>query len=193
MKFRSKYLFLFLVPSILFTFSCKSSQIKNYESKGNLASSYSLKCSTISELFNYYTPADIFPAVRDCIEKGEYENASYLQAAAGVYGRYDTLRVEDRSAHQAIRVLQINILGTIEQEKLKAYQEYFQTNVMTSNEKLLYVCQSMNALGKPTYTPNYMIAHGISSFSDKDHWMVKNFDPEKAWNSAIDSYLHCPK
>src|SRR5690349_21994397 len=83
-------------------------KVTNYEAKGNLQSFAPLGCVGIADLSNRNTPADITPAVRKCIDAGDYVRAADMFAVAGVYGRFDMLRVSDTTAHQALIVLQMN-------------------------------------------------------------------------------------
>ncbi|WP_028872018.1 hypothetical protein [Psychroserpens burtonensis] len=72
------------------------------EANGNLESPKPLESVDLSEVTNENNPADILKGMRKCIALKEYKKAVKLFAIAGVYGKYDTYRVKDKSAHQSL-------------------------------------------------------------------------------------------
>src|SRR5262249_28701047 len=99
-----------------------TAQVKNYEAPGNLESMNDIACAGSAKLQNMYTPADLYRAAELCIRRATYRDAAFLYALAGVYGRYDTLRVADRSAHQAITVLQMQAFGGLPPDRQEAFK-----------------------------------------------------------------------
>lgn len=167
-------------------------QITNYEATGNLQALKPVDCVPVSELTNQQTPADMMPGVRKCIEAGEYERGAHLFFLAGVYGRYDTLRVADQTAHQAISVLRINNLGPIDETRQNAFRESLKGRYGPGSQELAALCGQVRKLGAPAYHPAYMLRHGMSAFTGRGGGIKSNFNPQEAWASSLDSYLHCP-
>jgi len=172
-----------------------TAQVKNYEAPGNLESMNDIGCAGSAKLQNMYTPADLYRAAELCIRRATYRDAAFLYALAGVYGRYDTLRVADRSAHQAITVLQMQAFGGLPPDRQEAFKRAVQES-LGAPANLAAVCKEIQRIGPPAYHPHYMIQHGMGAFtkdasSPKDG-LVTPFDAPAAWKRALDSYLHCP-
>lgn len=165
-------------------------QITNYESKDNLKSFHHLDCIDATAVKSEYTPADIYPAAKTCVDQEDFARAARLFAIAGVYGRFDTLRVADVSAHQAIAVLQLNFFGQLD----GAAKEKLQTTVraIAGSDQLAQTCALVRKLGPPTYYPTYMTQHGMSAFTGQGGGLKKEFNASEAWASSLADYLHCP-
>ncbi|MCG8529956.1 MAG: hypothetical protein MI749_04750 [Desulfovibrionales bacterium] len=104
------------------------------------------------------------------------------------YGFYDTQRVEDKTAHQAIVVLRMNSLSR-EETELDKLQE--QIDIVVSNNE--DICRSLRNLGKPSYTPTYMIQHGIRALTgqNSNDGLVKGFDSKTAWRESLKMVPEC--
>jgi hypothetical protein len=164
--------------------------VTNLETKDNLRSFHAIDCVDVSSLTTDYTPADLYPAVRKCIDRGDLERGARLYAVAGVYGRFDMLRVLDESARQAIPVLQLNNLSQVD----PAIKAKFQATVhgLLGTDQLPAVCSQVRKLGPPTYYPTYMTQHGMSAFTGKGGGLKPDFNAAEAWESSLAGYLHCP-
>ena len=148
-----------------------------------------MACTNINGLRNRTTPADIFIGLKDCLDKGDYENAGQLYLAALVYGRYDIKRVEDKSSHQAISVLRLKYLGGLGKDKIQKLQLALKKSI----KNMSAICTSLKRLGKPNYYPRYMIQHGMGAFlgnKSKDG-IVANFNSNKAWQDVLVQYAKC--
>ena len=164
--------------------------VTNLESKDNLKSFHHLDCIDVGALTTDDTPADMYPAVRTCINRGDFQRAARLSAIAGAYGRFDTLRVNDVSAHQALQVLQLNNLQSLSPEAKEKFQATVK-EIIASNELAELYAQARK-LGGPTYYPTYMTQHGMSAFTGKGAGLKENFNAAEAWESSLTGYLHCP-
>lgn len=166
--------------------------VVDHQAEGNLESNHSLGCIDSAAVRNTYTPADLYPSVAACVESGDVENGAVLYALAGAYGSFDTLRVADRSAHQAITVLQMQALGPLPQQKKGGFQQDIKS--MTEDPvRLVALCMEVRRIGPPEYVPRYMIQHGMGAFlPDKDDGLNSAFDGATAWEQVLTSYLHCP-
>ncbi len=168
-------------------------QFKNYEAPGNLESKNDLGCVGAEKLGNRYTPADLYKAVSKCVESSKYKEGVFLFALAGVYGRFDSLRVEDKTAHQAVTVLLMQALGSQDKNKQAAFKEGLNKTLGTP-EGLAAACKDIVRIGPPDYFPRYMIQHGMDAFlkSGSGNGLVIGFDERAAWKQSLDTYLHCP-
>lgn len=176
-----------LPPNVTVT---QHGNVTNLESKDNLKSFHHLDCIDVGALTTDDTPADMYPAVRTCINRGDLQRAARLSAIAGAYGRFDTLRVNDVSAHQALQVLQLNNLQDLSPEAKEKFQATVK-EIIASNE-LADRCAQARKLGGPTYYPTYMTQHGMSAFTGKGGGLKENFNAAEAWESSLTGYLHCP-
>ena len=171
-----------------------AAQVKSHEAPGNLESTHDVGCVGSDRLQPSYTPADLYRATSQCVRRAEYRDAVFLFAMAGVYGRYDTLRVADKSAHQAVTVLQMQALGPLPQERREAFGTVVQ-QTLGSPDGLASVCKELRRIGPPRYHPRYMIQHGMGAFltdGTTPDGLVTPFDGVAAWKRALDTFLHCP-
>lgn len=178
--------------STLLLSACNSipkSNVSNYEATGNLESPKPAGCVSVGELSNKQNPVDIFTGLNACLAKSDYSSAAELYFAGMSYGFFDTKRVSDKTAHQAISVLRMNLFGAQPQEVLDKLQAAL-TDITTDNTA---ICKSLMTLGAPVYMPTYMIQHGMGAFtgqSTKDG-LVENFDSGAAWKEALSTIAKC--
>jgi hypothetical protein len=164
------------------------------ESASNLGVSHSLRCMPLSDVRNEYTPADIYPAVADCISADRYPEAVDLFLVAGVYAYFDKLRVADRTAHQAAQVLILNNFAALDADKRERWKAFLSKR--SEGGRLdASGCDGINRLGPPRYFPGYMIQHGMQAFLPETGVspLVESLDEEQAWQTAMIKYLHCPE
>ena len=185
--------------ALLVTTAELTAQVKNYEAPGNLESMNDIGCVGSAKLQNTYTPADLYRAAELCVRRATYREAAFLYAMAGVYGRYDTLRVADKTAHQALTVLQMQAFGALGQGPQEAFKKAIKES-LGSPAGLAAACKEIQRIGPPAYHPRYMIQHGMGAFTKdgptKDgstrDGLVTPFDASAAWKRSLDTYLHCP-
>lgn len=180
------------IVSALLLSACNStpkSNVSNYEAAGNLESPKPAGCISVGELSNKQNPVDIFTGLNACLLNNNFSNAAELYLAGMSYGFFDTKRVSDKTAHQAISVLRMNLFGAQPQEILDKLQAAL-TNITSENTA---ICNSLTKLGAPAYRPTYMIQHGMGAFtgqSNKDG-LVENFDSGAAWKDALSTITKC--
>lgn len=171
--------------------SSKSS-IANYETPGNLESKHKIGCIPAAKIKNIYTPADLYKGVAACVAADSFENGHLLFALAGAYGRFDTLRVSDTTAHQALTVIQMQEFESLPQKKLDRLQREIRA-IAKDDARLGAICTQIRRIGPPNYVPRYMIQHGLGAFSSRSGSALKTtFDATAGWEKALSSYLHCP-
>jgi hypothetical protein len=168
-------------------------RFRNYEATGNLESKYNSGCVGIQRLSNKHTPADLYKAVTSCVEEGKYKEGALIYALAGVYGRFDTLRVADNTAHQAITVLRLSALSPVDKTKQNAFKDVL-NKTLGNSEGFGSTCKDIAQIGPPDYYPRYMIQHGMGAFlkNGSEDGLIPNFDSKAAWKRSLGGYLHCP-
>ena len=166
-------------------------RVTNHEANGNLQSTVKLGCIPASDVKTTYSPADLYRAVAVCVEGGDMKKGVLLYVLAGVYGRFDTLRVSDKTAHQALTVLQMENLDPIAEDKSNQFREEI-GRVAQDEDAHAELCSVVREIGPPTYYPRYMIQHGMGAFfGGSGDGLVRGFDPAAGWNEAMSKYLHC--
>lgn len=162
--------------------SATQPKFRNYEAPGNLESKYDIGCIGVDKVESKYTPTDLYKAMSKCVGSGMYKEGAFLFAVAGVYGRFDTLRVVDKTAHQAVTVARMQALGAMDKDKQPTFQESVKATLGNS-EGLAAACKEIVRIGAPDYYPRYMIQHGMGAFSRSDagEELVKDFDAKAAW------------
>ncbi len=186
-----------IILSLVLLTSCvshndKPQLFRHFESAGNLESKNELSCITIQEAKSTYTPADLFKSVSDCIDKDKDDNAAQLLILALAYGKYDSLRVADRSAHQAIGALKFKTFATSNQEKLDEFDIFRRENYSKGTKNRVSSCESIRKIGKPSYYPDYMINHGLNAFfAGNKSGLVESFNEDNSWRDVLYNYLKC--
>jgi hypothetical protein len=158
-------------------------QVTNYEAEGNLKSDTKIKLTDVKDITNKNNPVDIFELVRAKVKHKKYDEAAVAGLIAYAYGIYDTHRVEDETAHQAVLVLLDRAIGDLSENQKKKFLEA--TNLlMEDKERVLGI---LNKVGRPDYYPRYMVQHGMGAFVGNKHkdGLVPDFDPEKAWKDTL--------
>ncbi|MGY0216371.1 hypothetical protein ACWJJH_03170 [Endozoicomonadaceae bacterium StTr2] len=181
-----------LLASLLFISGCQSTHnpaTTGLQAERGLESPGPASCTAIDNLSNKQNPVDIFSGVIDCLNKDESQRAAELFLTAMSYGIYDTQRVDDKTAHQAIIVLRMNALSGREADDLAQLQKQINA-VIADNETL---CASLKSLGKPSYTPTYMIQHGMNAFTGQKtpDGLVPDFDAMTAWHKSLKTVAEC--
>ena len=172
--------------------SINAQKIISIEAEGNLESPHPLECVSLSEVSSNHNPADILNGMAKCIKIEEYNKAARLFAIAGAYGTYDTYRVKDKTAHQALLMLQQNVFSSFDENQTDLLFQSLKKELESNSENLTKICSKIKEIGKPVYHPTYMIQHGIRAFTDnKGNGIVEDFDSIESWILTMSSYLKC--
>ncbi len=148
-------------------------------------------CLTVDMIKTTQTPVDLFGNMKTCIEEKSFDQAATLYMVSQAYGYFDTLRVKDKSAHQAVTVLQT---GTHDLLKQNDDKQAFLLAINTLIEQHDRSCQFLKTLGYPTYTPDYMINHGLWAMKGKkSESLDKKFVPKEAWKQTLITFMKCPE
>ncbi|WP_243375411.1 hypothetical protein [Geotalea sp. SG265] len=170
-----------------------AAEIRNYEAEGNLESKNDVGCIEKGKVENKLTPADLYTGSVKCVEQDKYKEGVFLFALAGVYGYFDTLRVADTTAHQAVSVLSMTVLDSMDENKNETFIQTVEKTLGTP-ASLKETCKEIKRIGPPIYYPRYMIQHGMGAFvgSRSGYELMPKFDSVAAWKESLDKYLHCP-
>jgi hypothetical protein len=172
-----------LIAAILISASSAMAQdIFNITTPHNLESPKPADCVAISDLSSSQNPPDLFAGFKKCIPAKEYRRAAALFYTAMIYGTYDAQRVADISAGQAIEVLRreaVRIVPPSEAPELEAMRQSLKGD--------RDFCSSLKALGKPSYYPRYMTAHGAGVPPKKPaiDGILTEFEPDKTWQGLL--------
>ncbi|MDE2234704.1 MAG: hypothetical protein KGL13_05540 [Gammaproteobacteria bacterium] len=163
--------------------------VVNYSMPANLKPTHILGCVSVANASDTWTPAEVFPAMRACIDRGDYPDAVGLFTLATSYGRFDMMRVADRSAWNAISVLQLQYLKGLSPAQKAAFDQAAQAMLQNRGQ----ICSELETLGPPEYMPTYMLEHGMAAFtrSLKNGGLVENFNAQSAWGNVLREYVHC--
>jgi hypothetical protein len=170
-----------------------SEPAKSTDTKGDLSAN-DIGCTDVAHLRNFYTPVDLYRAVPACVERNDYDSAVFISVLAGVYARYDQMRVADESAYQAETVLRIKYLDSLTSDQQKKLIDMLRARA-NSPTKLTAMCDQIRGIGPPHYFPTYMVQHGVGAFvgSTSGDGLVTGFNGAQAWNEALTTYLNCPE
>ena len=164
----------------------RGSNITNIELEGNLKSYNDIGCIPINSITTKISPADLFKGLKVCANKGEYATAASMYILARMYGSFDYRRVADKTAGQAIKVIQMNTFGYMPKERVAHVQKYLSENLSEGTKEKVSFCSTVQKIGYPTYHPDYMISHGIRAFTGiKGNGLEPDFDPESAWAEVL--------
>lgn len=155
--------------------------------------SSAVPCLQGLRLKNTHTPPELYLGVVQCArERATFPAAANMFVLAGVYGRYDQLRVKDASAHQAVSVMRMAIDGHLSDD-FRAYLR----QIGASRPAMQQMCAMVRRVGPPAYFPQYMVEHGLGATRAalEGHPapgpLNEKLDKEHAWDEAIEGYLHC--
>jgi hypothetical protein len=167
-------------------------QFRNYNAAGNLESTVNLGCIVLDKATAQYNPVDLFKAAKACITAKRWDEAARLHILAMTFGRFDMVRVADRTAHQAITVAQMEIYGDVAPADRQTFGDHAKL-LMDEPQAHAAFCVALNRIGPPAYFPRYMIQHGMGAFlGNNGNGLVKDFDPVVAWRTLVQTGRKCP-
>ena len=156
-----------------------------------LTSSSENVCLDKGALANSYTPADLYPSIKLCIDEGKQEHAIYSYMLASAYSLFDAKRVVDKTAHQAIELIQKHSIWTLTALEQDKFQQKL-TAFIDSPESMQAACSFLQSVGKPAYSPDYMVEHGVKRITaEHANGIDKNFQADITWKTTLISQLKC--
>lgn len=167
--------------------------ITNYEAQGNLESTNNVRCVGPDGLSRKFTPPDMYRAAAICAQQDMNKEGTFLVALAGAYGKFDTLRVADKTAHNAPNISRMTSFASLDANKISTLQANMKAT-FSDPAALAAICNDVIRIGPPDYFPRYMIQHGMGVFIQDPkagNGLVDGFDASAAWSQTLGSYLHC--
>lgn len=157
-----------------------------------LESSVETKCLDQTSANSLHTPVALSSAMIDCVRQSRLDDAVFLYAMSGVYGNFDSLRVSDPSAPQAVSVLRMAVMDSLTDQQKAVFKQRVVERLQNQDYRAR-VCNQIDRIGPPQYFPNYMIQHGMAAIVGprSDNGLKPRFDEKVAWKGALNSYLHC--
>lgn len=150
-------------------------------------------CQSITSIENTQTPIDLTVSMVTCVREQRYDDAVDLFNVAGVFAKFDTLRVPDKTAHQAYSVLKMQAAQALSENEAQTFDAHLK-NTLSKDGYHPTLCQAVKKIGAPTYKPTYMTNHGMAAFTGKsDIEPGTPFDEKRAWGDVLETYLKCPK
>lgn len=170
----------------------KNGNITNFKVVGSLASKQDIGCIKIEKAKNSFTPADLYKGVSTCLAQEKFEEASALFLLAGLYSRYDAVRVTDKTAGQAGSALIVNTFANIKPD-IKAKFGAAVEKDTKDPASIQRICEQIVAIGPPDYYPEYMILHGMKAFTGNPHEgaIASDFNKTATWAELQTKQLHC--
>ncbi|MDO6694837.1 hypothetical protein Q4574_16185 [Aliiglaciecola sp. 3_MG-2023] len=156
-----------------------------------LAPNLATICIEIDALENTISPVDLYPSIKQCILQGKEDVAIYNYVLASAYGIYDSKRVVDQTSHQAINIIQKHSIWSLTALEQDSFQQKL-TAFIDSPESMQLACNFIQKVGKPEYTPDYMIEHGVKKLTDENpDGLVNGFAEQSTWSSVLLNQLKC--
>jgi hypothetical protein len=157
-------------------------------------SALDVPCTAIENITTDMDPPHLFGAMASCIKVKDYKNAAYLYGVGGAYGRYDSYRVLDQTAHtEGSNALTEAFYDLVDRAGKSEFREAMLDEIGRGQNQIEF-CKVLWKIGKPTYEPMYMIIKGHNK--DIPHTvedgMVTDFDAKAAWLKAINLQWRCP-
>lgn len=157
-------------------------------------SALDLPCLKTEEIKTDMDPPHLYGAMASCIKLKDYKSAAHLYGVGGAYGRYDSYRVLDQTAHtEGSNALTEAFYGLVDRAGKSEFREAMLDEIVRGQNQIEF-CKTIWKIGKPTYEPMYMINKGHNK--DIPHTLegglVRDFDAKAAWLKAINLQLRCP-
>lgn len=161
------------------------------------------RCPRLASLDGSQTPEQLYRGVAACLRGSDPDTAVVLFGLAAAYGRYDSLRVADSTAHQAGMVLRLAALQQLDEPQRQTLATSLAA-ALSEPDGQPDLCAAIERIGPPTYQPDYMLRHGQvalrrslsgagSSPPPPESGLVEGFDGNAAWNQVLDRLLRCSK
>lgn len=170
---------------------CGWSQVTNLEAPGNLKATNHIECISFEQAPPDLSPADIQIGVWDCYEKKDYETATKLVLLMFAKGVFDMRRVADKTAHQAISVLMME-LTMQDPDGWELHMGPVISSYVKEGERKNTFCHTLLTLPTPTHDPSYMVQHGMRAFTgEQGEPLEAGFDPDATWREVLSGYMKC--
>lgn len=180
------------VALVLIYAGSAAAQSINYETEGNLAPTHRVGCVPLGEAENAWSPADLAQGVLACFKSRQDDAAVDLLILMNARGIFDQARVADRTAHQGLQVLSLQIGQAAGRKWEPRMQSAFQRFGGAGSERHKAMCRFLRSSGPPSHSPRYMIQHGMRAvLGQQGDGLVEGFSPDDEWRSVLSGYANC--
>ncbi|MGV8959569.1 MAG: hypothetical protein ACOH1V_04200 [Stenotrophomonas sp.] len=158
-------------------------------------SSYTqMPCLARSQISPEFPVPLLLASVLTCMDEDRVQDAVDLFNIAGVFDNFDRRRVADKSAHSVYAVMKMEVGTAMGAEQLSRFEAALRDQVSAEKAPayVAEVCSIMKRQGPPTYTPAYMLKHGMAAFTGQGGGLVPDFNAAAEWQATLDNYLRCP-
>lgn len=166
-------------------------QVTNHDTTGNLQPSRQLPCTALKAITPADSPGDQMAALPRCLQAGRDRDAADLFTMAGVFAHFDKQRVADTTAHDAYSALKASVANSVDEAQLARFNAALSQRMADPKAYVAELCAITKAMPPPSYTPTYMLSHGMAAFTGKGGGLVAGFDPVAAWKNTRQTYLKC--
>jgi len=166
-------------------------QVTRHDTTGNLQPSRQLPCTALKGITPADSPADQMAALPRCLQAGRDRDAADLFTMAGVFAHFDKQRVADTSAHDAYSALKAGVADSVDEAQLARFNAALAERMADPQAYVAELCGITKTMAPPSYTPTYMMSHGMAAFTGKGGGLVAGFDPVAAWKNTRKTYLKC--
>jgi hypothetical protein len=145
------------------------------------------RCIRFSQATRETPPNELYDSLAQCITDGEFADAARLFMLAGIFSRFDAIRVADVTARDTGAVMILNTFNPLPEDPKKQFGIELNALMENADARQSY-CATLRRLGYPTYFPEYMVSHSLHRITPP---LRADFDAEATWTSLQASYLHC--
>jgi hypothetical protein len=150
-----------------------------------------LECLEQEAVSTAKTPFDLWRRIPTCVAEGKHDQAAFMYGLAGSLAIFDSMRVKDRSAHQAAKVLPMGGQAAMGKERSELFQQKVRER-FGDGAKRAKLCEAYKGMPPPAYFPSYMIDHGLANLSGSTaDPLVSGFNESENWPKAVDAYMLC--
>lgn len=150
-------------------------------------------CLPPAEVTADITARELASATRACMDQGDPRRAVQLYLTYSSFILFDQQRVKDESAHVIVGELNSWIFtgySFAQMNELKLWVDQLRD---ADSEFLDETCREIEAIGYPSYRPDYMIIRGMVPRKTDEDWRTDDFDADTAWKKALYEINPCPR
>lgn len=141
------------------------------------------RCVTGEGKINGVLPATLYEQMNACIVRESWSDAVYLYALAGSSTWYDAVQVDTQFARSMHTRLLKESIDALDNNQRNNFWLHIQATMSDVTQKTA-LCESLIALGAPTYQPDYMLLSASVNVERREPIAMN-------WKKAVYSYIGC--
>jgi len=142
---------------------------------------------------NQSSPPELIEYTLRCMKEKRWQEAVFVYYLAMAYGRFDSLRVRDETAHQVITVCKLMTFGELTDEEASTYSAEIDKTIHIP-QLFMFFYKKIEHIGIPNYYPLYMIEHGMDNFlGNNDTALVTDFNDKDTWKKILEELAQLPQ